>query len=63
MREVEFSPQVYARIAGFLYLIVIVCGGFAEIFVRQRLLVANDAAARAEVRLNPRVTWPTVWPR
>jgi len=43
----EYSPQVYARLAGVLYLIVIVCGGFAEIFVRQRLVVANDAAATA----------------
>src|SRR6185503_10559372 len=24
----EYSPQVYARLAGVLYLIVIVCGGF-----------------------------------
>jgi len=46
-RADEFSPQVYARIAGFLYLIVIVGGAFAELFVRQRLVVANDAAATA----------------
>jgi hypothetical protein len=43
----EFSPQDYARTAGFLYLIVIACGAFAELFVRQRLVVANDAAATA----------------
>jgi hypothetical protein len=43
----EFSPRAYARLAGFLYLIVIVCGGFAEIFVRQRLVVANDAVVTA----------------
>jgi hypothetical protein len=32
-----------ARIAGFLYLILAVCGGFAEFFVRQNLIVAGDA--------------------
>lgn len=36
-----------ARLAGFLYLMVIVFGFFAEIGARQRLVVANDAAATA----------------
>ena len=49
----EFSPQAYARTAGFLYLIVIVGGGFAELFVRQRLVVINDAAATAQDILAP----------
>jgi hypothetical protein len=40
--------MTHARIAGFLYLIVIVCGAFAEIFVRQRLVIANDAVATAD---------------
>jgi hypothetical protein len=43
----EFSPQRYARMAGALYLIVIVAGAFAELFVRQRLVVPQDAAATA----------------
>ena len=43
----EFSPQLYARLAGFFYLIVIVAGAIAEIFVRQQLVVANDAPATA----------------
>jgi hypothetical protein len=47
-RDAEFSPQLYARIAGFLYLIIIVGGAFAELFVRGRLVVANDAAATAK---------------
>jgi hypothetical protein len=38
-RIAEASPRFYARIAGFLYLIVIVGGLFAEIFVRGRLVV------------------------
>jgi hypothetical protein len=41
----EASPRRKARIAGFLYLIVIVGGIFAEIFVRGRLVVNGDAAA------------------
>jgi len=46
-RIAETSPRVQARIAGFLYLIVIVGGIFAEIFVRGRLVVHGDAAATA----------------
>jgi Domain of unknown function (DUF4386) len=45
--EARFWPQGAARLAGFLYLIVIVCGSVAELVVRQRLVVANDAAATA----------------
>lgn len=43
----EFSPQVYARIAGLLYLVVIIGGFFAEMFVRQKLMVPNNPAATA----------------
>jgi Domain of unknown function (DUF4386) len=46
-RNAEVSPRVQARIAGFLYLIVIVGGIFAEIFVRGRLVVHGDAATTA----------------
>jgi uncharacterized protein DUF4386 len=46
-RHTPFWPRRAARLAGFLYLLVIVGGGFAEIGVRQRLLVANDPAATA----------------
>ena len=46
-RITKASPRFYARIAGFLYLIVIVGGLFAEIFVRGRLVVHGDAAATA----------------
>lgn len=38
------SIQKTARMAGFLYLILAVCGGFAEFFVRQSLIVPGDAA-------------------
>lgn len=41
------SPRLQARIAGGLYLINIVTGIFAIIFVRQALTVSGDAAATA----------------
>ncbi|MBI2212122.1 MAG: DUF4386 domain-containing protein [Acidobacteria bacterium] len=47
-RNTGLSPLVLARIAGFLYLIVIVGGAFAELIVRQRLIVTQDAAATAQ---------------
>jgi Domain of unknown function (DUF4386) len=40
-------PQVCARIGGVLYLIIIAAGVFAEVFVRDRLIVPGDAAATA----------------
>ncbi|HRK72537.1 MAG TPA: DUF4386 domain-containing protein [Micropepsaceae bacterium] len=43
----SFSPGRSARLAGFLYLIVILGGAFAEAFVRQRLMVIGDAPATA----------------
>jgi hypothetical protein len=46
-RTAKTSPQLYARIAGVLYLINIACGLFGEIFVRGHLVVAGDAAATA----------------
>ncbi len=41
------SPILYAKIAGVLYLIIIVLGIFAEIFVRSRLFVPEKATATA----------------
>ena len=43
----DFSPLLFARVAGFLYLIIIVGGVYAEMFVRQRVFVPNDIAATA----------------
>jgi hypothetical protein len=43
----ETSPLVYARVAGVLYLIIIVFGIFGEMFVRSNLIVPGDAAATA----------------
>jgi hypothetical protein len=46
-RVTEAWPRLYARIAGGLYLIVIIGGIFAEIFVRGRLVIHGNAAATA----------------
>jgi len=41
------SPRTEARIAGVLYLLVILFGGFAEVAVRQGLVTTGDPAASA----------------
>jgi hypothetical protein len=43
----EGSPQVYARIGGALYLIIIVIGFCSEFFVRDKLVVSGDVTATA----------------
>jgi len=43
----ETSPQVYARVAGLLYLVIIVCGISSEVFIRANLIVPGDATATA----------------
>ncbi|HEX8838509.1 MAG TPA: DUF4386 domain-containing protein [Candidatus Acidoferrum sp.] len=47
-RTIESSPQLYARIGGALYLIIIVIGLFGEAFVRDKLIVSGDATATAK---------------
>jgi len=46
-RAIEASPRLWARIAGVCYLITICMGVFAEVFVRGKLVVSDDAAATA----------------
>jgi hypothetical protein len=46
-RITETSPQVYARIGGVLYLMIIVVGFCSEFFVRDKLVVAGDVTATA----------------
>src|SRR5271169_5840806 len=43
----ETSPQVYARIGGVLYLMIIVIGFSSEFFVRDKLVVSGDVTATA----------------
>lgn len=47
IRITETSPLVYARIAGLLYLVIIVFGVYSEVFIRSSLIVAGDATATA----------------
>ncbi len=46
-RTVETSPRLRARIAGGFYLLTIIAGVFAELFVRGALVVRDDPAATA----------------
>jgi hypothetical protein len=55
--EVQTSPQIYARIGGVLYLIIIVVGTFGEAFVRNRLIVSGDATATAEKIRSSELLW------
>ncbi|HEV7158022.1 MAG TPA: DUF4386 domain-containing protein [Caulobacteraceae bacterium] len=47
MKQPAISPRLEARIAGALYILVILLGGFAEIGVRQGLVIEGDPAATA----------------
>jgi hypothetical protein len=46
-RSGEASPRFNARIAGVFYLLTILIRMFVEIFVRNRLVVSDDAAPTA----------------
>ena len=46
-RITETSPRLKARIAGIFYLVTTLTRMFVEIFVRNRLVVSDDAAATA----------------
>lgn len=48
MEQSKISNNTLARAAGFLYLIIIITGGFAEVFVRGALTVHGDAATTAQ---------------
>ncbi len=45
---IERSPQSYARLAGVMYLAIILLGMFGELYVRGTLIVPGDAAATAQ---------------
>ena len=46
-RTAKTSPLVLARVAGFLYLLVIPLGIFGALYVPSKLIVSEDAAATA----------------
>ena len=55
--KTETSPQIYARIGGGLYLILILVGIFAVVFVRGKLIVAGDATATANNIIASQLLW------
>ena len=57
IKTAETSPQVYARIGGVLYLIIIVAGIFGEMFVRDNLIVSGDATATANNIMASQLLW------
>ncbi len=55
-KRADFSPQVYARAGGVLYLIVIVVGFFG-VFVRGSTIVSRNAAATAANIKSSELLW------
>jgi hypothetical protein len=47
VRNSETTPHIYARVAGFLYLIIIIFGISSEVFIRSILVVKGDATTTA----------------
>jgi hypothetical protein len=45
--DARAAPLVYARVAGLLYLVLLICGPFSMIYVPFRIIVPGDAAATA----------------
>ncbi|MDQ6471737.1 DUF4386 domain-containing protein [Flavobacterium sp. LHD-80] len=56
-KNFETNPQFYARIAGLLYLVIILTGLFAEAFVRNKLFVSGDAEATANNIIHADFLW------
>ena len=46
-RTAETLPHLYARVAGFLYLMLLPLGIFGMLYVPTRVIVPGDAAATA----------------
>jgi hypothetical protein len=55
----DSSPQSYARIAGILYITLILVGMFSVLFVRDKLIVSLDAEATAKNIENSQFLWRT----
>ena len=51
------SPQVYARVGGFAYLIIILAGAFGEMYVRSTIIVSGDALTTASNILSNSLLW------
>lgn len=57
--SIERSPQRYVRIAGIMYLAIILLGMFGELYVRGTLVVSGDAAATTAAILASPLLWRT----
>ena len=56
-QNAEISPNVYARIGGLSYLIIIVAGAMGEILIRSKIIVSgNDVATTQNIAASP-----TLW--
>ena len=53
----RISPQMYARTAGVLYLVIILAGIFAEAFVRGMLIKSGDASTTALKIMESKLLW------
>ena len=53
----ERSPQRWARLAGLLYLAIILLGLFGEVFVRGTLVISGDPATTANGILHSQFLW------
>jgi hypothetical protein len=53
----EVSPQVYARVGGILYLMIIIAGALGEILIRAKLVVSGDAIATASSIMASQPLW------
>ena len=47
-KKPEISPQLYARIGGLAYLIIIVAGAMGEIFIRHKIVIQGNAVATSQ---------------
>ena len=55
--SIEQSPQRWARLAGIMYLAIILLGMFGEMFVRGTLVVSGDPAATAHAIWSSPLLW------
>jgi hypothetical protein len=55
--SIETRPNLYARIGGALYLVIIALGIFSQVFVRDRVSVAGDAVATAANLTSMETLW------
>ena len=55
----EINPQVYARVGGILYLMIIALGFTEEFFIRGRIVVAGNAAATFANLQKMQLLWRT----